>query len=124
MKLNQKVQRWVKEYWLWVLIGLFLINIFKPDFYMLLGTNSIFNLFGLVPVSFSILLFLAGVFLIIVPEPTTTMFGVVLAIAGLITGFTTIVDFLQSIFGSLTSPLFIVAILIVSGIGLVGLVKK
>jgi len=79
-----------------LILGLFLsLSLyFNPDFVVPLTTNSFFGLFG-IGISLAIMTFLVGMFLIIVPEISTTITGIILVVISIIIGS-------SSIFGAIT----------------------
>ena len=91
---NKKAVYWIAG----ILVALLILF---PDNTIELGNKSIFGIQGTL-VSFSLVLFIIGIFLIIIPTPVTTIAGVIISGVSLFIGGASIFNLLGS-FGSLAS---------------------
>lgn len=94
------------------IIAIFLFKLLNVDLNISfgLGTQSIIGTILGGGVTLALLLFIVGLFLILIPEPTTSVVGAVMAVIGLVIGFDIIVSFISNIFGSFSSPILMGAL--------------
>lgn len=104
--------------WIFIIAGIILLLRFlKPDLTFSVATFSLLGGFGSV-ISLSLIAFVFGVFLILVPEATTTIAGVVISGISLLVGGASIFAAINNLFGDSlgTIVLIVIGIFVLRGL--------